>query len=255
LENRPFTRIYAFFNINSPNPIIHRISGVLGGNKRIVLQNSTRYNVELRNNSPYTGETIGYGGAQSYNTTFFVNDGNYTIFPVFRRFNTVINEIVTAYPEYPSTSPMAGRVRMIEFSLDDSLNEATINASLFVGTGIPMTAGAAFLTIQNNNTSGIGLWDGLARQITESGGQFINPNDDMTFPIHMGRIDGLQNKFEEERNMGGLRIGASAAEVQLVVPEFNFKTDTRYRIIVTGDIVTDGTIFLGTIEELGPFTF
>jgi hypothetical protein len=69
LANRPFTRIYAFYNTNAENKLTYTISSFLGGDKRIILQNNTSYNIELRRDG-IQGELIGYAGQSSYNTSY-----------------------------------------------------------------------------------------------------------------------------------------------------------------------------------------
>jgi len=239
LENRPFTRIYAYYNQNSVNNIVYTISTIIGGNKRIVLQNRTSYNVELRNNGPQ-GLIIGYTGSQTYNTTFNVEPGLYMVFPVFRKYNTALGEIISAFPEYGPGSPLAGTAKFIEFSLDNADSEATIDAASFV-QGIKITAGASFLIVQNNNSTGVGLWDGLVRQTTESGGQAINPNRSLLFPIYMNRTD--DNKYAAFETKAQFKIGTSA--YQLTVPSFNYENGKIYKIIVSGNGADD--IQLGTV--------
>jgi len=231
LASRPFTSLYAYHNVNSPNELVYTITGTLGGNKRITVQNSTAYNVELRNNGR-DGTIIGYTKPENYNIVFNVNAGNYMIFPVFRKFNSALGTIMSAFPEYEPGTQLEGRAKFEEFSLDNATSEYTIDVNNFV-KGIKITAGAAFLIIQNNAATGIGFWDGGTRQTTETGGQAINRNRSETFTIYMEKQPGTTDEFLASRVIGQIRIGTSANPITL--PSFEFENGKIYKIIVNGD--------------------
>lgn len=234
LDNRPFTRIYAVYNTNSPNQLIYRISSILGGNKRIILQNNTAYNVELRNDAPYNGPTIGYTLRETYNTTFNVEAGSFMVFPVFRKYDSFLNEIRSAYPLYGTGSPLAGRVKFVTFSLDNETSEWTIDANAFC-QGITISAGAAFLNIQNNHSLGMSLWDGEVLQQTEAGGDYINPNRDLNFPVRMPVVPGGGEEglvYQASVTKAQYRIGTPAYRVQ--IPSFEYENGKIYKIEITG---------------------
>ena len=107
LDNAPFTRLYAYYNAtSSDNNVVYEISKSMGGNCSIVLNNgNSPYNVELRMNGIY-GDTIGYSKDHTVNTTFKVDAGDYYVFPVFRKFDSGINEIVTVYPKNSAGGPI-----------------------------------------------------------------------------------------------------------------------------------------------------
>lgn len=235
LENKPFTRLYAFYNTNSVNANVYRISGILGGTKKIVLQNATDYNVELRQDSQEYGQTIGYTTRQTFNTTFYVDAADYMVFPVFRKFNTTLGEIMSGYPVFQGEGPLKGKAWFTEFSLF-STDEATINALNFV-TGIKVQAGAAFLIVQNNSGVGIGLWDGITRQTTESGGQVINPNGSMIFPIYMTRV---QQTFTPYAKKEQFKIGTSAAQDNIPLPPDSY---TDGESINVNNVYLEGKIY------------
>jgi hypothetical protein len=241
LENKPFTRLYAFYNTNSVNANVYRISSILGGNKRIVLQNATDYNIELRQDSQEYGQTIGYTTSQTYNTTFYVEANDYMVFPVFRKFNTVLGEIMSGYPVFQEAGPLEGKAWFTEFSLF-STDVVTINALDFV-TGIKIQAGAAFLIVQNNSGVGIGLWDGLTRQTTESGGQVINPNNSMIFPIYMNRV---QQTFTPYAQKDQFKIGTSATQHNIPSPPDSYTDGADINV---SNVYLEGKIY--TINVTG----
>jgi hypothetical protein len=230
LANKPFTRIYAFYNTSAENRLTYTISAFLGGSKKIILQNSTSYNIELRRNG-IQGELIGYAGQGSYNTTFNVETGDYMIFPVFRKFNAGRGEIITVYPKY-QTGAQAGQAKYEYFGLNDTLSEATINASVYLDPDFQLKTGSAYLVIQNNNSTGMTLYDGLSAVQTSTGSQIINPSNSLTFQIDMAKEPGSESKYLDTATKAQFKIGTPAYQVQ--VPSFEYSSDTIYQINITG---------------------
>jgi len=249
LANKPFTRIYAFYNTNAENKLVYTISGILGGNKRIVLNNNSSYNVELRRDG-IQGELIGYAGQGSYNTTFNVESGTYMVFPVFRKFNQARGEIITVYPKYQGGN-LDGKAKFEYFSLDESLDEATLSASSWVGNDFVLKTGSAYLIIQNNHSTGMTLYDGLSTVTTSTGGQAINPNRSLTFQIDMQKKPGSNDEYLGTREMAGFKIGTPAYSE--AVAKFTFESDKIYQINVSGS--NPGDIQLSAITEVGTMTF
>jgi hypothetical protein len=249
LANKPFTRIYAYFNANAENKLTYTISSILGGSKKIILQNNTSYNVELRKDG-VQGELIGYAGQGSYNTTFNVEPGDYMIFPVFRKFNQNRGEIITVYPKYQG-GPGDGKAKFEQFALDDSLNEATLNASSYIGDDFVLKTGSAYLVIQNNHSTGMGLLDGLQQVTTSTGGQTINPNNSLTFQIDMAKKPESNDEYLDASEKAQFKIGSNAYTV--AVPTFIFESDKIYSITITGSNPYD--VNLSDITEIGTMTF
>ena len=107
VQNQAFTACYAFYNKNGQNETVYRISSSLGGDAKLVLRNNTKYNIELRQNSP-DGEVLGYVGANTASTVLNVASGTeMTIFPVFRRYSHKKNEMYTINPTTPEGDPLA----------------------------------------------------------------------------------------------------------------------------------------------------
>jgi hypothetical protein len=250
LANKPFTRIYAYFNTSAENKLVYTISSILGGNKKIVLQNSTSYNVELRKDG-VQGELIGYAGQGTLNTTFNVEPGDYNVFPVFRKFNSSRGEIITVYPKYQGGAG-DGKAKYTRFSLDDSLNEATINAATFVGSDVVLKTGSAYLVIENNHSMGISLLDGMQKVTTSTGGQMINSNRSLTFQVDMSKKPGGSiDEYLDTTTKNQFKISSDSHDV--AIPEFTFTSDVIYKITITGANPYD--IQLSGITTVGTMTF
>jgi len=250
LANKPFTRIYAYFNTNAENKLVYTISSILGGNKKITLNNNTSFNIELRRDG-VQGELIGYAGQGTYNTTFNVESGTYMVFPVFRKFNSARGEIITVYPKYQGGA-LDGKARFEYFSLDDSLDEATLSASTYTGSDFVFKTGSAYLVINNNHTTtGMTLYDGFATVTTSTGGQAINPNRSLTFQIDMAKKPGSNDEYLDVATKSAFKIGTPAYDVP--VPSFDFESDKIYQINVSGSGA--GDIQLSAITYVAEMTF
>jgi hypothetical protein len=249
LENRPFTRLWAYHNVGTRNESILTVSGFLGGDFRIRLNNATLYNVELRRGSVHDGAIIGYVGAQSFDTAVFnVTAGVYTVFPVFRKFNNALGTIVSAFPKYPPGHELAGSAIGRRFELGNNMSETTLNAQEF-SSDIVISAGAAFLIVQNNSSDGITLRYGGEDVTNESGGRVINSARSLTFPIYMDRLPGSEDQYLSSRELGQLSIYSF---VTRTIPTFTFEEGKIYRIIVSG---TGGSLSLSGITYEADWVF
>ena len=233
LDNRPFARIYAYFNSDSENNNnIYVISKNLGGIYKIYLNNMTKYNVELRKDGLY-GPALAYSGARTLKTTIGVEADTYTLFPVFRKLDKSTNEIISSYPKTPKGNP-----QMFGFSLDDSTTEYEIDANKFVGEGFKITPSQAELKIDNQNTAtGISLYEGAGSTatLTSTGGKMVNPGKALTFAINMGSLG--KGEYESQRTIKAWEFGTAAQKFP--IPEQTFIAGKRYVLIVTGDSYDD----------------
>jgi len=72
LKNHTFAMIYAFYNEDSDSNsnLVYEISSSAGGSCYILINNTTKYNVEMRKNSIY-GESIAFAGHDTIQTKIF----------------------------------------------------------------------------------------------------------------------------------------------------------------------------------------
>lgn len=236
LKTKPFTRLYAYYNKNAPNNFVYEISSIMGGTGKITLNNSSDYNVELRRNSIH-GEVIGYSAAKTYNTEFMVEPGDYLIFPVFREFDTTLNEIVTVFPKYSAGTPAAGQAFSVE-------HQITSNSPLVVNSdkwakNVTFTNGYAYLKLKNESQAGIRLYAGANTEAltTSTGGQVINSGSSLIYQIEMTKLSGAEGyKFSESEKIASLLYGGSEKS-DYSIPEHTFEAGKLYTFTVTGDNV------------------
>jgi len=256
LVNRPFTRIFAFYNNNSENNLVYSINDILGGSCSIIVNNDTNFNVELRLNGvneEVGGTILGYAGAGMANTEFRVDEGNYMVFPVFRKWNEARGTIFTFFPRIPEGQPGAGKIDYATFSLNSGHRQEVIDAHKYLNTDIEMKTGCAYLIIQNNHSSnGLEFRKGGTIVTTPTGGQYINRTDHMIFTILMPKLPGasMNDDFLNELKLTGFSIGTTNHQVSL--ESHTFITDTIYQVIVSGinayDVNLSSIVPVGTVK-------
>ena len=226
LKTKPFARLYAYYNTNAKNQIVYSVSSDMGGAGKINLNNNTPYNVELRKDSIY-GEVIGYTAARTINTTFSVEPGDYYIFPVFRKFDKTLNEIVTVYPQ-----DQDGDAYVEVLNVTDS-KTMELNASKW-SKNVTFTSGYAYLRIKNESETGISLYDGAnsAPELTSSGGSIINSGNELIYQIPMQRTgDGF--KFTSSETKSSFKFGNSLKNDYLIESK-SYEAGKMYTYVVSG---------------------
>jgi len=145
-----FTEIYAFYNHEAANNNRVQISSKLGGIGRIILTNTTNWNIEIRQDSP-SGEVLGYVAPQTVNKELRVAaPGEYSLYPVFKRYTPSEKELYTVVPTYTSGNNQ-GEPYMMAFTL--STTDAAIAWDLSEvanAYNFNTSFGSFYLTIQNN---------------------------------------------------------------------------------------------------------
>ncbi|MDR0909241.1 MAG: hypothetical protein LBM77_05685 [Spirochaetaceae bacterium] len=226
LSQSPFTRIYAAYNASGDNSIPWVVDGKLGGTNTMVLQNMTEYNMEIRRDSP-RGQAVAYAPYQSFNTNIYLADGNYNIFPVFKKYNPVSDVIITMYPKRDDGTPKRN-----SFSFEGG-SETEINANDYL-SGITFTSGYAYLMIVNNSNNGVQVMKGNTVQKTATGIEIINPTSNRMFPVEMPSIQlGEEPIYAETMSFSGWTVGEVGSPISIATTEF--KVDYMYTVTVSGD--------------------
>ena len=249
LANRPFTRVYAYYNANADNNIVYPISSVLGGARKITLNNNTGFNVELRTDGVH-GPVLGYAADGSFNTTFNVDQGDYMVFPVFRKFNAARGEIITVYPKYTSGLG-AGKAKFTAFSLSGNRTEEIIDASDYVGTNLELKTGSAYLIVTNNHSStGLEFLNGSQPILTSTGARYIARGETITFQVDMPKKPGSNDEYLDSLTLTNFRLGTAAHKEGL--DSHTFESDKIYQVYVTGadpyDVNFSAITEIGTID-------
>ncbi len=242
LKERPFARLYAYYNEDAANRanIVYRISSHLGGQYTITLNNSTAYNVEFRKDGLY-GEPLCFCAGNTLKTTIYVDEGNYDIFPVFRRFDKTTSEILTTYPKTAKGNP-----QYINFSLDSVTKTYEIDVEDFYDSEtFTIALSCAYLTIQNNIKTSVGValykGNGTTATQTTAGGIYIIAGKSSNYEVEMNKIgsssDGYVYSSTFEISDGTWRVGPTQQKYD--IPAKTFEAGKMYTLIVEGSTWDD----------------
>jgi len=249
LKNTPFTRVYVFFNKSGDNTIIYEIADGLGGkNEFKIINASTSINVELRLGGA-AGETIGYAPAGILETTLRLHDGNYNIFPVFKRYNTFRDVVETVYPKGSGTNYSWFRT----FSFGEETTTATMNLKDIL-KDVSFVSGAAWVVVNNQTSSGVRFVEGSNVRTTASGLENIMSGTPRTFQIDMPKAG--VNNYAASITVANWKFGPTGFEVGLQTDETNntllssitIEQGQMYTITVSGDH-NDGSLKAWISEE------
>jgi hypothetical protein len=232
-KNTPFTRVYVFYNKSGDNTVVYELAEGLGGvNELKIVNPSTSMNIELRLGG-VAGETIGYAPAGILETTLKLLDGNYNVFPVFKRYNAFRDVVETVYPKgttgnpwYRTVSFGEGGIRSYSMNLRELLRD------------LIMTSGAAWIVVDNQTETGVRFLEGGNVHTTASGLENIMTT--MTFQIDMPKVG---SNYGDTRTVANWRFGPTGGDVALQVSatdntakgSFTIERDKMYTITVEGD--------------------
>jgi hypothetical protein len=238
-----FTRVYAFYNHEATNNNVFAISGKSGGTGRITLNNTTGFNIEIRKDGP-TGEVLGYVASQMTNTILRVEaPGDYSLYPVFKKYNTIDREIYSTVPKYQSGA-LTGKPYAKDFALPQSDTAVTWSLSEVAdNVNMTLSSGSFFFRIQNNAGTSVRFTKGDEEQVTSTGIKGIGPTASNTFAVKIERNpDGT---YPSSVQISGLKIGTM--QNALTVPDQAYKPDYIYTITVTGADASN--LVLGAVAE------
>ena len=240
-KNTPFTRVFVFYNRQGDNTVVYTISDGLGGSNEFKIFNpSPTINVELRVNGVY-GETIGFVPGGIAETTLRLHDGNYNIFPVFKRYNTFRDVVDEVFPKRIDGYPWSRN-----YSFGDGHDSDSMNIKDLL-QGLTLSTGAAWVVVNNQTPEGgIRFLEGSVVRKTASGLDSIPTTTPRTFQINMTK---LGNFYTDELRIYNWKFGPTGYEKPLQAGENNpapvetmiIEREKMYTITVSGDD-TQGTL-------------
>ena len=244
LEQNPFTRIYVFYNASGDNNVVYTINGRLGGNYKIEIQNpSDTLNVEIRLGG-INGDTIGYAPGGMRVTNLYVSEGDFDLFPVFKRYNALRDIVETIYPKAQNGNAWArslglgGNVTSVTFLIADAIAAMQDN----------FTSGMAMLLVNNQSADAVQLFLDGNPVVSPTGFTYFSGTK--AFPIDLAVPGFSASTFSADKTISNLKVGPRANQVDVKSVEngattFVFKQDKLYTINVTGD---QNSTIVATIE-------
>jgi len=182
------------------------------------------------------GETIGYAPAGILEYTIRLQDGNYNIFPVFKRYNTYRDVVETVYPQGSGS----GYAWYQTFSFGEGVTTATMNLKDIL-KDISFVSGAAWVVVNNQTNSGVRFIEGSNVRTTASGLENIMNAATRTFQIDMPKAG--VNSYAASVTAANWKFGPTGAEVGLqksetdntLLTSITIEQGQMYTITVTGD--------------------
>jgi hypothetical protein len=238
VKNSPFASVYAFYNKTGSNDLVYTISSNSGGKAKLTVQNNSPFNVEIRVNSP-EGGVLGYTGAYTANTVLSMNPGDYTLYPVFKKYIARDNEIYSVVPKFKTSKKPYSR----DFAITDA--DSWSIGDLWDATAMQLSSGGFYLTINNQSNTAVRFKKGTTEFETSMGIKGIKSGSQATFFVAFTKeADG---KYPDSFKMSTLTIGS--ALYPNLLPEHTYQLDTKYTITIKGSEADNLT--LEAIEEKG----
>ena len=244
LNNQAFGRLFAFYNNTTLNKNNIRISDKLGGDGRLTVNNVTAYNVELHINGP-TGDNIGFSPAHTANGTVICLKApdNYNVYPVYKLYSPIDNELYTAIPVYKSGLSQ-NKPFSTNFTFTSNDTNKTFNVSEIESVDYILSSVGVFIKIINNSATNISFFRYNETQITSLGIDIVKSHNEETFFIRANRNpDGTIP--ESSSYITPLFIGT--AQNKIKIDDQSYDLDYFYEIEVTGNSISN--LQLGAVTK------
>lgn len=229
LDDAPFTRLYAYYNVDGDNGTVYTISSVLGGNCYIVVNNDSPYNVELRLDG-VNGQSLAYCGKGMYNQKFYWAEGeDYLVFPIFRKFSKTYGEIISIAPSKSNGKPVYETFSLVD---QEGYRQYEFQASKWkTGQDFSFAPSAAYLKVVNLSSKGVALYPGAnstsvkvsdkGEATSSTGAKYITTNANnnfLVFTFNLKQIGGTKSdpKFEEQVTFANFQVGTSVEKVTVL---------------------------------------
>ncbi|MCL2806514.1 MAG: hypothetical protein FWD26_11315 [Treponema sp.] len=223
-----FNVVYAFYNHTGTNNNIFQINAQSGGAARLNMENPTAWNIELRRDA-HNGTTLGFIGPYTSVQALNLEPGDYVFYPVMRRFNPMIGEVIDVQPVFTAGS-IANTPFFRELPITGT-NHTWNFLTLTQNNGFNMVSGGAFVRVVNNSDTGISFFNGDQRQQTSGISFLIGPNGGhATFQIRFPMNPDGSFSATHTSNFG---VGNAAGRTGSVPPR-TVEIDWLYEIQVTG---------------------
>lgn len=226
--------LYAYYNSDAEQNanLIYTISSRLGGQYYFNLNNTSKYNCELRLDGLF-GKPFCYAGPTSLKTKIYAAPGDYDFYPVFKKFDKSTGAILTSYPKTANGNP-----KRLAVGLGGDSDAVQIDCKQFLTSDITMAASATYLKINNQSKTGVKLFQGenAIASITDTGIGTINSGKNATFTIKMDKIsntEGSDIQYEVQTSVSSWKIGVEGDAIS--IPSKIFEAGYRYVLLVTGE--------------------
>ena len=239
----PYARIFVAYNRNGTNEKVYEINSHSGGDFTIQVHNSTGMNVELRRDGIH-GIPVGLAPDGMDNVTFYVDSGDYMLYPVFMKYNSLRDELSTVYPKFNDGTALRAQI-----TLDPGGRNQIFPLMTLLEQDYTFSTGTAHLIIKNDFIGGsVDLQIGLDRVLNLWGTYGIRSGEERTFPILMTKI--ADNRYSEDQSISTYSIGQT--DTREFIGNYRLELDKVYRVTVSGTNITNLQVsepeLIGTID-------
>jgi len=229
-----FTQMFVFWNGNvGDNTKIYEISDKLGGAYTLQIWNTSNFDVEFRVGGT-AGPTLGFAQQGMTMTNLRVGAGDYMVYPVFQRINTLRDIVETVVPRYGNGAPVGWDV---EFGTDPSVNTLALNLQTALVNVASKSLGAASVIVDNQGFTGVRFFNGSIPMVTAVGNATINNGATREFIVDMP--SSATAGFASQRNISNFIIQMMGYQAQVKDEDgnatFTLLTDKMYTISVKGN--------------------
>jgi len=237
----PYARIFIAYNKNGTNEKVYEVNSHSGGNYTIQIHNNTGMNIELRRDG-IAGIPIGFAPENMDNVTFYVDRGDYMLYPVFLKYNSLRDELSTVYPKFDSD----GTALRAQITVDDGGRNQIFPLAQLLTQDYKFSTGTAHLIIRNEFMGGsLDLQIGLDRVLNLWGTYGIRPNEERTFPVLMTKTG--DNKYETSQSIRTYSIGMTGTRIE--IGNYELELDKVYKVTATGTNIAN--LQISAPEEIG----
>ncbi len=259
LESAPFTRVYVFFNKNGDNNVVYSISDKLGGEYKLRIQNTSPYDVELRDGG-INGPTIGYAVKGIVVTELRVAHGNLNVFPVFQRYNGFRDTLDTMIP-YGAADAQGNNFPWFQpLVFNEQNNDQTFNVSEALASITEQKLGVAWLSVNNQTTGAVHVKMGNTVLTTASGESYFSASSNKVIQVNMPSVgSGDKLRYADAITLNTYAVGPEAFEAAIETTDgqttFELETDKMYVVTVTGNVNQRNIKAVIDLEQAVPINF
>jgi len=235
LNNDYFTQIRVYWNGSAGDNLkVYEISDKLGGDYQLVVQNDSKFDVEIRIDGP-SGPILGFAPFGMITNKLYVGVGTLNLYPVFKYNNERRGIIETIYPTREDGTAWRQVIVFQDNTPPQSLNLKTAL------TGISKrSSGVCYLKIFNNTTEGgaIGFKKGTTIMVNTMNIAEWNSGESKEFVIEMPTVSG-STTYASEIQIDNYFVFQTSDDVLIKTVEneqssMTLKADMLYSVYVTG---------------------
>jgi len=229
-----FTKYFVYYIPDNIDFSQITVSDKLGGDGILKINNPTQWYIEIRMNG-YSGEALGCVSPGETGMELHLKaPGIYTLYPVFKRYNSFLEAVVTVYPRY-NTGNLMGTPYL--FIAEIFSGKTFIFDMSLIAANLPsFSSGGFYLNVVNNSSTAVLLRRGNNVLSASGGSIYINPSSSNRFFINLTELpDGASPLEETISDFNLLFIHG----FNIAINPYTFQSDFSYTLQINGNNTLD----------------